>query len=266
MVRSLIFIFFALFLTFPALAQQGVDSIEVSLDSTVYAVTDEAVVGSTTLNKKDWATVGDDTVAVRAVRYDHAAIAALQANPDHDYDRSLHVENLLWDRLMRWLQEMLRKVFGSKAGSLVFSNLHWAVLIIAVILLLLFLRKRLFHSVFTPEAGTPRQVMAIEEDIEKLDLDRLLAKAEGEGHWRTALRYQYLKVLRRLIDEGRIEWQPRYTDREYLRQLKDPAERASFSEISFLFKWAWYGNAPMDEARYRKLSPAFVELHSPAKR
>ena len=266
MVRTLIFILFALFLAFPALAQQGVDSIEESLDSTGYAITDDAVVGSTTLTKKDWANVGDDTVAVREVRYDSVAIAALQANPDYDYDRSLHVENLLWDRLMRWLQEMLRKVFGSKAGSLVFNNLHWAVLIVAVILLLAFLRKRLFHRVFTPEVGTPRQVMAIEEDIEKLDLDRLLAKAESEGNWRTALRYQYLKVLRRLIDEGRIEWQPRYTDREYLRQLKDPAERASFSEISFLFKWAWYGNAPMDEARYRRLAPAFVEFHSPAKR
>lgn len=266
MVRSLTFIFFALFLAFLALAQQGVDSIEEALDSTVHAITKYEVVEPASLTKKDWATVGDDTVAVRDVRYDPAAIAALQASPDYDYDRSLHVENLWWDRLMRWLQEMLRKVFGSKAGSVVFSNLHWAVLIIAVILLVLFLRKRLFHSVFTPEAGTPRQVMAIEEDIEKLDLDRLLAKAEREGNWRTALRYQYLKVLRRLIDEGRIEWQPRYTDRDYLRQLKEPVERASFSEISFLFKWAWYGNAPMDEARYRKLAPAFVEFHSPASR
>ena len=265
MVRSLLFICCALFTAFPALAQQSVDSSENAMDSILHAITVEGTVETSTLTKKDWVSVGDDTVAVREAVFDSTAIAELQANPAYDYDRSLHVENLWWDRLVRWLQEMLRKVFGSEAGSLVFNNLHWAILIIAVLLLLLFLRKRLLHNVFTAEAGTPHQVTAMEEDIEKLDLDRLLAKAEGEGNWRTALRYQYLKVLRRLIDEGRIEWQPRYTDREYLRQLKDPAERASFSEISFLFKWAWYGNAPMDEGRYRKLAPAFVELHSPAK-
>lgn len=266
MVRFPFLLFLALFATIPALAQDGADTLDPSIDSTAATITVEEVAEPTTLTKKDWAAAGDDTVAVRQARFDSAAVALLQANPEYDYDRSLHVQNLLWDRLKRWLQEMLRKIFGSKAGSMVFSNLHWGILAAAVVLLLIFLRKRLFHNVFSAEVGNPRQVTAIEEDIEKLDLDRLLAKAESEGNWRTALRYQYLKVLRRLIDEGRIEWQPRYTDREYLRQLKDPAERASFSEVSFLFKWAWYGNAPMDEARYRKLAPAFVELQSPASR
>lgn len=266
MVRSPFFLFLALTATTPVFAQHGAESLEPSTDSTVATITMDAVAEPTTLTKKDWAAAGDDTMAVRQARFDSTAIALLQANPDYDYDRGLHVQNLLWDRLKRWLQELLRKIFGSKAGSLVFSNLHWAILAAAVVLLLFFLRKRLFHSVFSVETGNPSQVTAMEEDIEKLDLDQLLAKAENEGNWRMALRYQYLKVLRRLIDEGRIQWEPRYTDREYLRQLKDPAERASFSEVSFLFKWAWYGNAPMDEGRYRKLAPAFVELHSPAKR
>lgn len=266
MVRFPFLLFLALVAASPALAQDSADTVEPSIDSTVDTITAKAVAEPAVLTKKDWAAAGDDTVAVRHARFDSAAIALLQADPTYDYDRDLHVQNLLWDRLKRWLQELLRKIFGSKAGSMVFDNLHWAILIAAVILMLFFLRKRLFHNVFSAEVGNPRQVTVIEEDIEKLDLDRLLAKAESDGNWRTALRYQYLKVLRRLIDEGRIQWQPRYTDREYLHQLKDPAERASFSEISFLFKWAWYGNAPMDEARYRKLAPAFVELQSPASR
>lgn len=266
MIRSRSFLFLALFAATPVLAQEGADTLDPPIGPTVATGTVDAEDGSARLTKKDWAAAGDDTVAVRHSRYDSTAVARLKANPDYDYDRRLHVQNLLWDRLMRWLQELLRKIFGSQAGSMVFGNLHWAVLAAAVALLLFFLRKRLFHSVFSAEVGNPRQVTAMEEDIEKLDLDRLLAKAEDDGDWRMALRYQYLKVLRRLIDEGRIQWQPRHTDREYLHQLRDPAERASFSEISFLFKWAWYGNAPMDEARYRMLVPAFVALHSRASR
>ncbi|MBK9599390.1 MAG: hypothetical protein IPO60_13995 [Flavobacteriales bacterium] len=116
----------------------------------------------------------------------------------------------------------------------------------AVVFLLFFFRKRLFHSVFLiPESGRPPQVTTIEENIEAPDLDKLLAKAEKAQDWRTALRYQYLECCaRRLMDEGLIKWQPRYTDRDYLGQLKESAKRAAFSEASFPLQGAWYGDAP----------------------
>ncbi len=96
----------------------------------------------------------------------------------------------------------------------------------------------------------------------ELDLDKLLRDAEKGSNWRLALRYQWLKVLRRLVDEGRIKWQPRFTDADYLAQLKDPAWRVTFSEMSFLFKWVWYGDAPMDAQRYERMKPAFEAAHS----
>ncbi|MBZ0205431.1 MAG: DUF4129 domain-containing protein [Flavobacteriales bacterium] len=223
----------------------------------------EVVDNDSTGTKEDLRADGIDTVAVRSVQFDAAAIHQLQADPQYDYDRELHVEMLWWERIKNWLGRWLRELFGSKAGSWVFSNLHWGILIGAVIFLLFFLRKRLFHGVFTPEAEKARQVTEVEENIQQLDLDHLLAKAEHSGDWRSALRFQYLKVLRRLMDDGSIEFQPRSTDRDYLRQLRDPAERAHFGELSFLFKWAWYGDAPMDEARYRKLAPTFSSFHTP---
>ena len=66
------------------------------------------------------------------------------------------------------------------------------------------------------------------------------------------------------LDEGRITWQPRSTDADYLAQLKEPALRATFSELSFIFKWVWYGDAPMDVERYQRLKPAFEAAHRPA--
>ena len=78
------------------------------------------------------------------------------------------------------------------------------------------------------------------------------------------MRYQWLKVLRKLVDEGRIKWQPRFTDADYLAQLKEPSLRVTFSELSFLFKWVWYGDAPMDAQRYHRMKPAFETAHRPA--
>jgi hypothetical protein len=205
-------------------------------------------------------------MAVRQARFRKAEIERLQANPEYDYDRDLHVDILWWDRLKELIQRKLRDLFGTKAGSWVFDHLHWFILLIAIVVLLVYFRKRLFHGGFAIDATRPRQVLEITEDLPRLDLDRLLAEAERGSRWRDALRCQYLLVLRRLIDDGLIRFQPDSTDLEYQRQLKDPAKRRAFAEISFLFKWAWYGDAPMDEARYRSLAPSFVELHTPAGR
>ncbi len=219
--------------------------------------TDTAVVepaGSTGLDM--------DTVAVRDARFNPDAVARLQADPAYDYDRDLRVETLWWDRLLEWLRHKLNELFGTKAGDWVFSHLDWAIMLIGLGLLLFYLRKRLFHGGFSTEPAKPRQVLEIAEDLPRIDLDLLLAQAETEGNWRSALRYQYLKVLRRLMDDGSIRFRPEDTDRDYLRQLKDPAQRSTFAELSFLFKWAWYGDAPMDEAHYRSLAPAFIHFHA----
>ena len=94
-----------------------------------------------------------------------------------------------------------------------------------------------------------------------INLDALLAEAEQKQRWSLALRYHYLKVLRRLVDEGLIEWRPRNTDQDYLAQLQDPSLRAVFSELSSTFKWEWYGDAPVVERRYLFLKKAFEAFH-----
>lgn len=200
------------------------------------------------------------SLAMRGQQFGPEAIDRLKADPQYDYDRDLHLDNLWWDRLMQWLGDKLEDLFGTDTGRWVFSHLDTAILLVALGLLIFYLRKRLFHGGVVANAARPRQVLAIGEDLQREDLDQLLAEAERAGHWRLALRYQYLIVLRRLIEEGTIRFRPESTDLDYLRQMKDPAQRSTLGELSFLFKWAWYGDAPMDEARYRSLAPAFARF------
>jgi hypothetical protein len=216
---------------------------------------------------EDWKHIADDTVAVERRRFDEAELDKYLEDPDLDYDRSRHDDNLWWTRFMRWLGEQLEKLFGTRGGRSVLNNLHWIVLGIAVLVVAWFFRKRLFGTVFGLDAKHARQVTEMPENIEELDLDKLLGDAEKGTNWRLALRYQWLKVLRKLVDEGRITWQPRFTDADYMAQLKEPALRVTFSELSFLFKWVWYGDAPMDAQRYQRMKPAFEAAHrqAPAK-
>ena len=220
------------------------------------------------LTTEQWRKAGDDTIAVDRRAFDEAAINAYMKDGDLDYDQTHDTEDLWSARFWRWIERLLQKLFGTKAGAWIWDNLQYMILIAAVIFLLYFFRKKIFVGAFTAPPVRGRSVTVVEEDISVIDLDALLADAEQKKRWSLALRYHYLKVLRRLVDEGAIEWKPRNTDQDYLAQLKDPALRAVFSDLSFTFKWIWYGDAPMDEARYVRLKQdfeAFHRQHAPAK-
>lgn len=247
------------------------DSAVMRLDSGVWHITDtlkedaeeedEGIVEDGAAFER-WKRVSDDTVAMERRQFDKAKLDAYLQDPDLDYDRVIHHDNLWWYRFTRWLSHQLDKLFGTRGGRAIFNNLHWIVLGMAVFFVAWYFRRNLFGGVFAGAAKHTRMVTEIEENIEELDLDALLRDAENAKKWKLALRYQWLKVLRRLVDEGLINWQPRFTDADYLAQLKEPAMRASFSELSFLFKWVWYGDAPMDEVRYHRLKPAFEAMHA----
>lgn len=252
-------------------AQDGTDSVvpavvpAYALDSGVWTLADtaEEVMATTGTSIGDPAELRRDTVAMERRHFDTTAVGRLAMDPELDYDRVIKRSELWWDRFLRWLSAKLERLFGTRTGTRVFANLHWIILGIALLILAWFLRGRLFGSVFAGSARQARTVTEVEEDIAELDLPQLLAEAERAGNWRLAIRFQWLSVLKRLVDDGHIRWQPRYTDADYLAQLQEPALRATFSELSFLFKWVWYGDAPMDRARYEQLRGAFIAIHRP---
>ena len=254
-----------------AAAAAAMDSTTFALDSGVWDIEEpgEEEYEYTELDEgglayEDWKHVADDTIAIDRRRFNEAALDHYLEDPDLDYDRELEHENLWWTRFMRWLGDRLGDLFGTRGGRVVFENFHWIILAVAVIFVLWYFREHLFTGVFGMGAKTARLVTEMPENIQELDLDKLLRDAEKTMDWRMALRYQWWKVLRKLVDEGRIKWQPRFTDADYLSQLKEPALRATFSELSFLFKWVWYGDAPMDARRYQDLKPAFEAAHHPS--
>lgn len=214
------------------------------------------------LTRADWGPVSDDTLDTRGVALDSAAMRAYRADPKLDYDRRVSTR---WPGFITWLLRhlfhFLSQLFGTRTGSWIMKHLDWILIGLAVVGLVVYFRKRLLAGVFSAKPHRARQVTEVEEHLERMDLDALLAKAEQDANWRLALRYQYLLVLRRLVDDGRITWEPRYTDHDYLGQLKEPGLRSTFAELSFLFKWVWYGDAPLDAPRYQALRPSFETFH-----
>lgn len=89
-----------------------------------------------------------------------------------------------------------------------------------------------------------------EEDINETDFDTLLNKAITNKNYRLATRYYYLSLLKKLTDKKHIEYHKDKTNSEYLFEIENKEIRNQFSYVSYIYSYVWYGEFPVDEAKF----------------
>lgn len=198
------------------------------------------------------------TEPVELRTFDAERIAALKSDPGFQYDQDLRRVPTLWERFKEWLARWFEGLFGSRVGGFVIRNLLYILVVAALIVAIVVLRRGSLRKVFH---GAPRslgEVTSVDEDIRGLDLQAMIQEAEKRGDLRRAIRLHYLLVLRKLVDQGVLRWSPEHTDREYMAQIKDPGMRSRFVHVALVFQWVWYGHAEVEPDRYAELRRPFL--------
>ena len=72
------------------------------------------------------------------------------------------------------------------------------------------------------------------------------------GDYRSAVRYQFLFILKKLSDKKLINWNPEKTNKDYAAELKAPHLKNDFSNLSYIFDYVWYGEFSIEEQSYQK--------------
>ncbi|MEM6298934.1 MAG: hypothetical protein AAF740_09630, partial [Bacteroidota bacterium] len=67
------------------------------------------------------------------------------------------------------------------------------------------------------------------EDIRELDLDQLLEQGLAAENYRLGVRIFYLKAIKKLTESAVIKWKKDFTNREYLRQMRNHASYDTFA-------------------------------------
>jgi hypothetical protein len=199
-------------------------------------------------------------------RFEEERIEAWKRDAAHDYDRDLRRAPSIWERAKELLRRWLRTVLGNRLADGVVSNLVYLLIVASIVFALVMLSRGGLRSVFH---GAPRSAGEVEptgEDIRQLDLAALIREAEASGDLRRAIRLHYLLVLRTLVDQGTIDWSPERTDRDYLRQIRDPVLRERFAFTARVFQWVWYGGAEVAPDRYAVLREPFVRFEQASAR
>ena len=182
-------------------------------------------------------------------------------NYEKDPKKERGIVSKLWYKFLRWLDESVGFSIPSFSGSL----LKYLIIGLGAYLLLRFILQAELGS-FLRKKDVPLEEIdseLVDADMSEEDLSQLIEKAEQQGAYRLAIRFRYLRALRKLDDEKIILWKSGKTNINYIDEIKDLNLRSMFMEITKVYEYIWYGEYNISNvADYNEQLRSFQQLEA----
>ncbi|WP_106916773.1 DUF4129 domain-containing protein [Chryseobacterium aurantiacum] len=178
---------------------------------------------------------------------------------EFDYSVSKPRESF-WQKLVRKIDRVLQSIFGETVFTKS-SEFTVALVRLFAILLVGFLLYFIIKYVLGKDGNfifgkknkkLDLNVEELHENIHEINFPESIANFERAGDYRSAVRYQFLFILKKLSDKKLINWNPEKTNKDYVAELKAPNLKNEFSDLSYIFDYVWYGEFNIDEQSYQK--------------
>lgn len=134
------------------------------------------------------------------------------------------------------------------------------ILIIAIVLVVILLNNLDFTFVKMSKYRSKKEgieLISEEDEIDENDYEALLLRAIKNKNFRLATRFHYLSLLKKLSQKEYIEYHKDKTNSDYLFELKDEKVRSSFSYLSYIYSYVWYGEFPVDELKFATIEKKY---------
>lgn len=180
---------------------------------------------------------------------DHAYLSEWQQQAEYAYDRELVTPEFnfwewLWIRFGDWLDWFFQ--MDPSSGISYYVKLGCILLFVC---LLGFVVYKLNPRLFIGQEKVSSSYSVEDDNIEGIDFEADIAQALQSGAYREAMRLLYLQTLKRLRDEGRIDWQLRKTPLQYTYECTYP----SFRLMTRAFMGVRYANETADASRFDEM-------------
>src|SRR5690625_1231863 len=232
--RNKLFIFFLIYLLFGFPTVEAADNSSVK-DTT--SVTEKRLYPSDSLLKKNKTT--DNLVYPKHFEKD---FKAKYNSEEFDYSLTKPRESL-WQKIERQLKKLVEAIFGDidptkteRYTRIIIWGISILIVGFALYLLVRFLlnkRGNLFFSKKNEELSIPTH--DLEENIHEINFEESIATCELNKAYRSAVRYQFLSVLKHLTETKQIHWNPEKTNQDYSRELKNQQLKSAFEELVYIF-------------------------------
>ncbi|MEM0963810.1 MAG: DUF4129 domain-containing protein [Bacteroidota bacterium] len=188
------------------------------------------------------------------------AIDRYRVDPDFQYADPEAEGASLWDQFWDWVA----RTFWSPIMESTTADGRQLVIVLLAVLGLGWAVARLLRTggvggVFARSEAAPAVGLLDVEDIAEVDLGSRLREALGVGDYREAVRVRYLSVLQALDETGALAWRQDKTNRQYVAEVAQgaPPLAGPFRQATRVFDAVWYGERPVSESRYHRLTPLF---------
>lgn len=100
-------------------------------------------------------------------------------------------------------------------------------------------------------------IVRLEEELDKRNVDPYLLKAEKEGDYYLAVRLHFLALLKQLHEQDLIQWKKDRTNRTYLNQMRRQEHYSQFRGLTLVFERVWYGDYHPPKEEYETIKSQF---------
>ncbi len=212
-----------------------------------------------------------DKRPVKRVVIPEKKLERYRKDKDFDYVEKVD-EETIYSKFIKWiskkiyslLEKFFKWLFGVKKGMKILKLFIKSLPYIAVLIFIYFIYRfllgaELIRTGQNKHLKEPKVINFNNDDeiIKEADLDSLIRDAVNEKDYRLAIRYYYLKALKKLIDNGLIEWHPDKTNRDYVNELKQKDLKSIFKHLTFIYDYIWYGKFIPTEEDFRVFKDDF---------
>ncbi|MFL5765283.1 MAG: hypothetical protein ACJ77K_15170 [Bacteroidia bacterium] len=192
-----------------------------------------------------------DTSRVQVRQPPEAQQKLLLENKDYKYDRVGPAPKGLWDRFKEWLGHSLDDLSNTEGGKVGITIFQYCLIIAVIVIIIVLLLKNDIRAVFYGKSASVKiDFKEFDEDIHNINFDDLISAAVNTKDYRKAVRLHFLKLLKDLTDNNLISWQIDKTNNDYSIELKNSKYAKSFSELSLMYEYIWYGDFHLDENNF----------------
>ena len=173
-----------------------------------------------------------------------------------------------WSRFKQWINDFVRDLFNlNSAGQA--SRVTEIALKIAGVIIFLMVIYFIFKAVMNNEGSwvfgksSDKKLIPvtdIENNIHATDFKQLIADAEKDNHYRLAIRYYYLWLLKSLTNAEIIDYDVEKTNSDYYNEITSQQTKEEFSYTSYLYNYIWYGEFDVNEHQFNKAKTAFTKF------
>ena len=170
-------------------------------------------------------------------------------------------------RFRSWLGDLISSWFRVESESAVniikaLQYIFWFLVILLVIYLIvrIILEKEIRWIFKRNKEEYQNLNFDIGENIREVDFNSMISEAVSNKDYRSAIRYYYLLLLKKLDQFEVIDYDAQKTSFDYQLEVEGSKYASGFSKATYYYTYIWYGEFSIDEVEYEQTSSVYEKL------